>query len=154
MAAAIDRLLVPTSAPQFRPLRLTVALGDRVPDVSFETDGRDQFSLRRLRGRDILLNFWQSWSAPCLTELSRLQRLYSSQDETPFVVGFHGGKNSNEIDQIRKRLGLSFPLVQDSQQRIARQYGVRCWPTTILVGADGRTQHIQFGIGHEETGRH
>jgi peroxiredoxin len=154
LAAAIDRLLVPTSAPQFRPLRLTVALGDRVPDVSFETDGRDQFSLRRLRGRDILLNFWQSWSAPCLTELSRLQRLYSSQDETPFVVGFHGGKNSNEIDQIRKRLGLSFPLVQDSQQRIARQYGVRCWPTTILVGADGRTQHIQFGIGHEETGRH
>ena len=28
--------------------------------------------------------------------------------------------------------GLSFPLVQDSQQRIARRYGVRCWPTTII----------------------
>jgi len=153
MAAAIDRLLVPTSAPRFRPLRLAVAVGDPVPDTSFETDSRDQFSLRRLRGREILLNFWQSWSAPCLTELNRLQQLYSSQNETPFVVGFHGGKNGNELDQIRKRLGLSFPLVQDSQQQIARQYGVRCWPTTILVGGNGRTQHIQFGIGHEEARR-
>jgi hypothetical protein len=27
---------------------------------------------------------------------------------------------------------------------------VRCWPTTILVGADGRAEHIQFGIAHEQ----
>jgi hypothetical protein len=27
---------------------------------------------------------------------------------------------------------------------------VRCLPTTILVGADGRVEHIQFGIGHEQ----
>jgi thiol-disulfide isomerase/thioredoxin len=103
----------------------------------------------------ILLNFWQSWSAPCLTELGRLQRLHAAAGgEAPFVVAFHGGKNGNALDEIRRRLGLSFALVQDSQQRIARQYGVRCWPTTILVGADGRTQHIQFGAGHEEASLH
>jgi peroxiredoxin len=53
------------------------------------------------------------------------------------------------LDEIRKRLGLSFPLVQDSQQRLARRYGVRCWPTTIMVDAEGRVQHIQFGTEHE-----
>jgi thiol-disulfide isomerase/thioredoxin len=95
------------------------------------------------------LNFWQSWSAPCLAELGRLQRLQEAGRETPFIVAFHGGKNRSALDEIRKRLGLSFALVQDSQQQIARRYGVRCWPTTILVGADGRAQHIQFGMGHE-----
>jgi hypothetical protein len=27
---------------------------------------------------------------------------------------------------------------------------VRCWPTTVLVGADGRTEQIQFGIAHDQ----
>ena len=94
------------------------------------------------------LNFWQSWSAPCLTDLGRLQRLHRAGRDTPFIVAFHGGKDGHALGEIRERLGLSFPLVQDSQQRIARRYGVRCWPTTIMVDAEGRLEHIQFGIGH------
>jgi len=148
LAAALDQHLISTAASRFRPLRLTVSPGDSAPDVSFEDDGRQPFALHRLRGRNVLLNFWQSWSAPCLTGLGRLQRLHQTGRETPFIVAFHGGKNSKEFDEIRKRLGLSFPLVQDSQQRIARRYGVRCWPTTIMVDAEGRVEHVQFGVGH------
>ena len=67
--------------PRFRPLQLTVSPGDRAPDALFEDDGRNQFALHRFRGRDVLLNFWQSWSAPCLTELGRLQRLHRGRQE-------------------------------------------------------------------------
>jgi len=148
LVAALDRYLVPTSAPRFRPLRLTVSHGERAPDAWFEADDQEQFSLQRLRGRDVLLNFWQSWSAPCLAELSRLQRLHEAGKGAPFIVGLHGGSNSNALQEIRKQLGLSFALVQDPQQRVAKQYGVRCWPTTIAIGADGRAEHIQFGIAH------
>jgi peroxiredoxin len=133
-----------------RPLRIAISQGDPAPDALFETDDRDQLALHRFRGREVLLNFWQSWSAPCLTELARLQRLQEARREPPFIVAFHGGKNSNAFAEIRRRLGLSFALVQDSQQRIARRYGVRCWPTTITVDADARAKHIQFGIGHEQ----
>jgi peroxiredoxin len=152
LTAALDRYLVPTSAPRFRPLRLTVSHGDPAPDAWFEADDKEQFSLQRLRGRDVLLNFWQSWSAPCLAELSRLQRLYEAGKGTPFIVALHGGSDSNALADVRKRLGLSFALVQDSQQRIARRYGVRCWPTTIAIGPDGRTEHVQFGATHEHRG--
>ena len=152
LAAALNQHAVPASAPRFRPLQLAISPGDPLPDALFETDARDEFALHRFRGRKLLLNFWQSWSAPCLMELGRLQRLYEAGRGTPFVVAFHGGNDSNALAEIRKRLGLSFALVQDSQQQIARQYGVRCWPTTISVGADGRAEHIQFGIGHEHSG--
>jgi peroxiredoxin len=150
LAAAIDQHLVPTSEPRFRPLRLTVSHGDPAPDIQFETDAGDQFALHRFRGREVLMNFWQSWSAPCLTELGRLQRLHAAGGKAPFIVAFHGGNNRDALEEIRRRLGLSFALVQDSQQRVAQQYGVRCWPTTITVDADGRAEHIQFGIGHEQ----
>ena len=149
LAAALDQHLAPTPVSRFRPLRLNVSPGDSAPDAAFEDDGQHQFALHRLRGREMLLNFWQSWSAPCLTELCRLQRLHQAGREAPFIVAFHGGKNSKALDEIRKRLGLSFPLVQDLQQRIARQYGVRCWPTTIMVDAEGRVEHVQFGVCHD-----
>jgi peroxiredoxin len=150
LAAALNQHLVPTSAPRFRPLRLAISQGDPVPDAFFETHSRDRFALHRFRGREVLVNFWQSWSAPCLAELGRLQRLQAVGKGTQFIVAFHGGNNRDAVDEIRKRLGLSFALVQDSQHQIARQYGVRCWPTTITVDADGRAEHIQFGIAHEQ----
>jgi hypothetical protein len=51
---------------------------------------------------------------------------------------------------IRKSLGLTLPLVQDFDQRIARDYGVRCWPTTVTLDPEGRVEHVQFGVdpGH------
>src|SRR6202035_308962 len=97
LTAALDRYLVPTSAPRFRPLRLTVSHGDLAPDAWFEADDKEQFSLQRLRGRDVLLNFWQSWSAPCLAELSRLQRLHDAGKGAPFIVAVHGGSNASAL---------------------------------------------------------
>src|SRR5262249_21944448 len=149
LAAAIDQHQVPTSEPRFRPLRLQLSRGDPPPDISFKTDAGEEFVLHRFIRREVLLNFWQSWSAPCLAELSRLQRLHEGRGKAPFIVAFHGGNNRDAIKEIRKRLGLTFPMVQDSQQQIAQQFGVRCWPTTVLIGVDGRTEQIQFGVAHE-----
>jgi peroxiredoxin len=149
LAAALDKYLVLTSAPRFRPLRLTASHGDPAPEAWFEADDKEQFSLQRLRGREVLLNFWQSWSAPCLAELSRLQQLYTAEKGAPFIVAVHGGSDGKALEEIRKRLGLSFALVQDSGQQIATRYGVRCWPTTIAIAPDGRTESIQFGTVHD-----
>lgn len=148
-AVALARYIAPTSAPRFRPLRLAVAQGEAAPDAWFEADDQEQFSLQRLRGREILMNFWQSWSAPSLAELSRLQRLHESGKDAPFIFAVHSGTNSDALAETRKRLGLSFPLVQDHQQRITTRYGVRCWPTTIAIGPDGRAGNIQFGVAHD-----
>lgn len=128
--------------------------GDRAPDAAFQNDQGQAIALHRLRGRPLLLNFWQSWSAPCLTELRRLQTLNdAAPTKGPFIIAFHGGKSASTLAEIRRQLGLTFVLVHDAEQRVASQYGVRCWPTTILVRADGRVEHIQFGImsAHEHS---
>jgi peroxiredoxin len=149
LAAALDEHLLAAPTPRLHPLRLTVSPGQRAPDVLFREHRGEQFALHRMRGQELLLNFWQAWSAPCITELDRLQRLHKQLGERgPFIVAFHGGKDAKALDEIRKRHGLSFPLVQDDGQRSARMYGVRCWPTTVSVNADGLIDHVQFGITH------
>jgi peroxiredoxin len=148
LAAVLDKYDAPSAEAAFRPLQLAVSPGDVAPDVTF-TDGRNHYALQRLRGRDILLNFWQSWSAPCLTELQRLQDLTHAGPKAPFIVAFHGGADSKAVDDVRKSLALSFPVVQDPLQQIARRYGVRCWPTTVTIDPNGSVEHIQFGTAHD-----
>lgn len=158
-AAALDKHLVPLPLPQHRALELTVSPGQRAPDAYFADGGRE-FAVHRLRGHRSLLNFWQSWSAPCLRELQRLQSLYrpanggrKSPPDVPLIVAFHGGKDAKALESIRKELGLSFIVVQDAEQRIARKYGVRCWPTTVGLDADGIVESIQFGLGADHTSK-
>lgn len=147
LAAALDKYVTPAPIPKPRPLRLTVSSGERAPDALVETDRDEQVALHRMRGRRVLLNFWQSWSAPCLKELVRLQKLHEgNRKDAAVILAFHGGKDGKGLEEIRKRLGLSFALVQDSEQQIARKYGVRCWPTTISIDAEGNVEHVQFGV--------
>ena len=70
-------------------------------------------------------------------------------DRAPLVVALHGGKEGSVLDQIRTQYRLPFPLVQDTDQRIARIYGVRCWPTTISIDANGLVTRVQIGLTHE-----
>jgi len=148
LTAALEEHLLPAPAPRARPLRLAVSPGDRAPDASFQDDG-NHVALHRLCGQRVLVNFWQSWSAPSLKELRRLQGLHGQPREAPFVVAFHGGNDATALDAIRKQLGLTFALVQDLEQQVARRFGVRCWPTTIQIDAEGHVEHIQFGIARD-----
>jgi thiol-disulfide isomerase/thioredoxin len=158
LAAALDKHLVPAPLPPSRPLRLNVSPGDRAPDAYFR-DGDQDYALHRLRGRNVLLNFWQSWSAPCLKELQRLESLHRSGNSErageglPFIIALHGGKSVQDVDAIRKELGLSIMVAQDAEQRIARKYGIRCWPTTVSINPAGRIDHIQFGLPADHSGR-
>jgi peroxiredoxin len=149
LAGALDEHLTAAPARGARPLRLAVSPGERAPDVLFGDDRGNHIRLRYLRGRAVLLNFWQPWSAPSIKELGRLEQLHKEAGgRAPFIVAFNGGKERKTLGEIRKQHGLSFVLSHDSDQRVARAYGVRCWPTTVSINADGLVDHVQFGITH------
>jgi peroxiredoxin len=150
LAAALDEHLVLAPAPRSRPLRLAVSPGDRAPDVSFEDDRGQSFALHRRRGQEALLAFWLKGTGPCIKELLRLQQLRDRAGQrAPFIVAFHGGKERRVLDEVRKRYRLSFTLVHDANHVIARRYGVRCWPTTVSIDADGLVSHVQLGLEPE-----
>jgi len=158
MAAALDKHLLPAPAPRTHALRPKVSgCGCHgAPDIIFEDERGERFALHRMRGRDVILNFFQSWSAPCIRELQRLQALQEKGPKGggPYVVAFHGGNDEKALADLRKRHGLTFSLVQDRDQAIARQYGISCWPTTIAINPDGSIGRMQLGaVGEAKPAR-
>jgi peroxiredoxin len=153
MAAALDKHLLHAPAPRSHALQPKVSgcACHGAPDIIVEDERGERFALHRMRGRNVILNFFQSWSAPCIRELQRLQALQEKQPKGggPYVVAFHGGNDEKAIADLRRRHGLTFPLVQDRDQVIARQYGITCWPTTIAINPDGSIGRMQLGAVRE-----
>ena len=155
LAAALDKHILPALAPRSHALRPRIAgcgCGCHgAPDITFEDEDGERFALHRMRGRDVILNFFQSWSAPCIRELQRLQALQKKRPKGggPSIVAFHGGNDEKEVAALRKRHGLTFPLVQDRDRVIARRYGITCWPTTIAINPDGFIGRMQLGAVRE-----
>lgn len=153
VARALDEHAIEAPPPQLVPLHLAVTAGEPAPDARFVDDNGDVVTLRRLRGRAVTMVFWQSWSQPCLTELTRLQRAHEA-GTAPLILAVSGGDTREELAAVREQLGLTFPLIADERQAIAGLYGVQCWPTTIAINESGLIERIQFGLAHEHKRGH
>jgi hypothetical protein len=148
IAAALDQHLISAPLPQARPVRLAVEPGERAPDVLFETDEGQELAMRRLRGTRVLLCFWQSWSAPCIRELRRLQAQPGEGDRGTVVVAVNGGEGREVSADIRRRHELTFTMAHDRGRTIARRYGISCWPTIVSIDGEGVVDGVRLGAQH------
>jgi hypothetical protein len=114
--------------------------------------------MRRLRGRPVLIEFWDYCrpnSIRTLPYIKAWHERYSAEGLT--VIGVHspGFAPSADPEAVRaavKRLGIAHPVVLDSQLEVWRLYDNLGWPARYLWGADGMLVHYHYGEGgYEET---
>jgi peroxiredoxin len=148
LARALDEHGLDAPRARHVPVRLSIQPGEVPPETRLVDDRGTVSALRRMRGRRVLLAFWQSWSAPSLRELERLQALHG-QDRALLIFGINGGEDRTVLDEVRRRHGLTLPLVPDPDRALAGRYGVRCWPTTVSINQEGFVDHIQIGLADE-----
>ena len=147
LTAVLNKLSRAGEPRHSRLLRLAVQSGERAPDFLFEYDEGHRVTLHRLRGRPVLLNFWKSWSTPCLNELRYLQGVHDgTSGDGPLVLAIDDGEDSRSVARVRQELGLTFRLIPDPDRAIARRYRVNCWPSTVAVNEAGRIDWVHFGM--------
>lgn len=109
-----------------------------------------------LRGHVVLLDFWTYCCINCMHVLPDLAYLEEKYGDEPFVVvGVHSAKFESEGERasIRNamfRYGIQHPVLIDTGMALWRRYGVRAWPTLVLIGADGRLIGFTSGEGKRE----
>ena len=106
-----------------------------------------------LRGRVVLLYFWDFACAGCLRMLPYVEeweRRYSTFGLV--TVGIHTprfsfGKNPGHVQEAVARYGIRFPVVMDNEALIAMQYECRILPEMLLVDKDGFIRYRNAGDG-------
>jgi alkyl hydroperoxide reductase subunit AhpC len=68
------------------------------------------------------------------------------------IVGVHSPefpweKPLAKVKEATARLGIKFPVVQDNGFDIWKRYGIRAWPTIVLVDKKGVIRYSHIGEG-------
>jgi thiol-disulfide isomerase/thioredoxin/outer membrane protein assembly factor BamB len=112
-------------------------------------------SLKALRGKIVLLDFWTYGCINCIHLLPELKRLEARYANELVVIGVHSPKFDNEkstenLRQIVRRYEIPHPVANDAAFRIWRAYTVRAWPTQVLIDPAGYIVGAASGEGHAE----
>jgi thiol-disulfide isomerase/thioredoxin len=112
-------------------------------------------SLKDLRGKVVLLDFWTYGCINCMHVLPDLRRLEEKYRDELVIVGVHSAKFTNERkpDNIRRilvRYDIDHPVVNDRDFAIWKAYGARAWPTQVLIDPEGYIVATASGEGKAE----
>ena len=103
-------------------------------------DQNNQLNLDDYKGNLILLNFWATWCAPCKEEMPSLDLLQEQKSlDNLKIFAINVGQDNLENSRIFfedlkiKNLKIYF----DSPTTLAKKFGLRGIPTSILMNKDG-----------------
>jgi DNA-binding beta-propeller fold protein YncE len=108
-------------------------------------------SIAALKGKIVLLDFWTYGCINCIHIIPDLKKLEAKYAKELVVIGIHSAKfqNEKETENIRRiilRYEIEHPVYNDSEYAVWQSYGIRAWPTQVLIGPDG---YIVGGVSGE-----
>ena len=137
---------VPTGPPRWNPVRLNLPLHAFAPDLVFQCSPQVAIAMSKLRGRELELCFWTTWSAASLEELRRRVPAHCDGSDGPLVLFVNDGEDPVLAAQVLAQHGEDLQLVPDPERVLSRKYGVSCWPTVVRVDPEGRIAAVRFGL--------
>ena len=135
-------LLMPAAA-------LAVAPGALAPDVKapqLRQPGQ-VLALKSLRGNVVYVDFWASWCVPCRLSMPTLDTLYRKYGERGFrVVGVNKDVAGDDIDRFLNRVNVTFILLADKDDAIAKAFDVQAMPSGYLIDRKGIVRFVHHGF--------
>lgn len=120
--------------------------------------GRQVLTMKELRGKVVLVDFWTYTCINCIRTLPYLTRWYDTYNKDGFViVGVHSPefefeKNTANVESAIKRYKIHYPVAQDNNFATWNAYNNQYWPAHYLIDAKGIIRDTHFGEGkYEET---
>jgi thiol-disulfide isomerase/thioredoxin len=129
-------------------------VGEPAPDVYLrELDGKE-FRLSDHRDRVVVLDFWASWCAPCMTMMPKIQALVGDQDpEKVLLVSVNLEETAEHILGVMERQQLTSTVVMDVDSAAATKFNVKSMPQWFVVDREGKIAAMHAGAGAESLER-
>lgn len=118
-----------------------VVLNEGVPAPLFRLNDINGkiWSLEKLRGKVVLINFWAPWCPPCKDEMPSLQKLFLKtrkiQDFVILTILYK--EDQHNALQYMQNNNLTLPVLIDEQLSANNMYGVTGFPETYIIDKRG-----------------
>lgn len=125
----------------------------RAPEIGRVWLNSTPLSFRQLRGRVVLVDFWDYTCVNCIRTLPYVQAWHERyRDKGLTVIGVHTpeftfAQYESNVERGIREFGLTYPIVIDSNREIWKSFANRYWPTKYLLDKDGYLRYGHFGEG-------
>jgi peroxiredoxin len=105
--------------------------------------GGSNVRLSEHRGEVVLLAFWSSECATCITQLAALDELEQTYRPAGLVtLGISVEDDVARATRFAAAHPARFPLLLDRSKSVSRAYGIDRLPTTVLIDRRGRVHAV------------
>jgi len=119
-------------------------LGDinKAPDFTLTAMNDSMYTLSKLEGKVVLINFWATWCGPCRMEIPEFNEMHKSYHEKGLeILGISVSDNKKQLKNFAKSFAVDYPLLYGGARemnKIMKDYGgVYAVPSSFLVGKNG-----------------
>ncbi len=113
-------------------------VGDAIPAFSITSIDGKVYNLSNLKNKVVVINFWFTLCKPCLYEIPAMNEMaaaYASREDVLFLAP--GWEKKDLIDKFIEKQKMSFVVFAEAFSLIDA-LKIRAYPTTIVVGKDGK----------------
>lgn len=112
--------------------------GGKAVDFTLNTlDGGTVTLSEVLRTKRVVLDFWATWCPHCVTAIPELESFYKNNKRDIAVFGIDVQESPDKILGFKKRIEMSYPILLDTDGKVAASYNVRGIPTIVAIDKNG-----------------
>jgi cytochrome c biogenesis protein CcdA/thiol-disulfide isomerase/thioredoxin len=110
-------------------------------------------TLRALRGKVVLIDFWTYSCINCIRTLPRLRAWDAKYRDDGFVlIGVHSPefefeKDAGNVRRAVKEFDIDYPVALDPEMETWRSFFNHYWPAHYLIDKAGRIRSVHYGEG-------
>ena len=115
---------------------------NKAPDFTLQALNDSIYTLSKMKGKVVLINFWATWCGPCRMEIPEFNEFQKSYHEKGLeILGISVSDNKKQLKNFTKSFTIDYPLLFGSAKdmnKIMRDYGgVYAVPSSFLIGKNG-----------------
>lgn len=112
-------------------------LGMAARDFHYKTFDNKDVSLALLKGKYVLLDFWESWCGHCIISIPEIQKLYNTYQAKGLNVIGVTTQNADKINELIQVNKLKYQTLKADKQ-ILTDYDISDRPTYVLIDPNGK----------------